>query len=361
MTRRSAHPSAARSTTSSPRWRAGAWTRNRRPRRSKRPGSRAISLQFAGAVAVGGRKRARWGGSGLLGPLTPRRATERGKLTVILLFLPPALLLFSLFVVVPVVEAGWYSVYNWNGYGRPTQWVGFANYLEVFRTRAFLLALRDNGLIIVASLLVQLPLALGLAIALSNRFRGAVALRMLFFLPYVLAEIATGLIFSFVYDGDYGLVASIWRLFGAEAPHLLASTQTAMLAVLIVVVWKYFGFHMMLFIAALQGMDKNLVEAARIDGASRPQVLRYVVIPQLYPTIRLSVFFAIVGSLQLFDLVMPLTRGGPADSSNTLVTFLYNNGISRMRVGYGSAIGVILFLICVTFAFSYKRWFMRDE
>jgi raffinose/stachyose/melibiose transport system permease protein len=90
-------------------------------------------------------------------------------------------------------------------------------------------------------------------------------------------------------------------------------------------------------------------------------LLRYVVIPLLYPTIRLSVFFAIVGSLQLFDLVMPLTRGGPADSSNTMVSFLYNNGISRMRVGYGSAIGVILFVICVTFAFTYKRWFMRDE
>ena len=112
-------------------------------------------------------------------------------------------------------------------------------------------------------------------------------------------------------------VASIWRWFGAEAPHLLASTQTAMLAVLIVIVWKYFGFHMMLYIAALQGMDRNLIEAARIDGATRPQVLRYVVIPLLYPTIRLSVFFSIVGSLQLFDLVMPLTRGGPADSSNT--------------------------------------------
>ena len=110
---------------------------------------------------------------------------------------------------------------------------------------------------------------------LAEKFRGAVALRMLFFLPYVLAEIATGLIFSFVYDGDYGLLASIYRLFGAEAPHLLASTQTSMLAILIVIVWKYFGFHMMLFIAALQGMDRNLVEAARIDGASRWQVLRY--------------------------------------------------------------------------------------
>ncbi|CAN7378460.1 sugar ABC transporter permease [Bosea sp. LjRoot237] len=283
------------------------------------------------------------------------------RLATLLIFLPPALMLFTLFVVLPIGEAAWYSGFNWNGFGKPTRWIGLDNYRFVFDSRGFGTAFKNNLLIIVVSLTIQLPLAMALALILAERFRGAVALRMLFFLPYVLAEIATGLIFSFIYDGNYGLLASIYRAFGAEAPHLLASTQTSMLAILIVVVWKYFGFHMMLFIAALQGMDRNLVEAARIDGASRWQVLRHVVIPLLYPTIKLSVFFAVVGSLQLFDLVMPLTRGGPADSSNTMVSFLYNHGVSRMRVGYGSAIGVVLFVICVTFAFSYKRWFMRNE
>ena len=293
--------------------------------------------------------------------LVARRPLQSGKLTAILLFLPPALLLFSIFVVLPIIEAAWYSGFNWNGFGSPKNWIGFDNYRFVFETRAFGLALRNNMLIIAVSLLIQLPLALTLAILLAERFRGAVALRMLFFMPYILAEIATGLIFSFVYDGEYGLLAAIWRTFGAEAPHLLASTQTSMLAILIVIVWKYFGFHMMLFIAALQGMDRNLIEAARIDGASRVQTIRYVIIPLLYPTIRLSAFFAVVGSLQLFDLVMPLTRGGPADSSQTMVSFLYTFGVTRMRVGFGSAVGVILFVICVTFAFTYKRWFMRDE
>jgi raffinose/stachyose/melibiose transport system permease protein len=284
-----------------------------------------------------------------------------GKWTAILLFLPPAMMLFSLFVVLPVGEAAWYSGFNWNGFGTPRNWIGFDNYRFVFDNKAFGTAFRNNLLIIVVSLLVQLPLALALALVLAQRFRGAVALRMVFFLPYILAEIATGLMFSFVYDGDYGLLASIYRQFGAEAPHLLASPQTSFLAILIVIVWKYFGFHMMLFIAALQGLDRNIVEAARIDGASRWQLLRFVIIPSLYPTIRLSVFFAIVGSLQLFDLVMPLTRGGPADSSHTMVSFLYTFGITRMRVGFGSAVGVILFVICVIFAISYKRWVMRDE
>jgi raffinose/stachyose/melibiose transport system permease protein len=290
-----------------------------------------------------------------------RRIDRSGMLTAVVLFLPPALLLFTLFVVLPIAEAAWYSGYNWNGFGSPKNWVGFDNYRFVFETRAFGLALRNNVLIIVVSLLIQLPLALALAIILAEKFRGAVALRMLFFLPYVLAEIATGLIFSFVYDGDYGLLAAVYRWFGAEAPHLLASPQTSMLAILIVIVWKYFGFHMMLYIAALQSLDKNLIEAARIDGAKRGQVLRYIVIPLMYPTIRLSVFFAVIGSFQLFDLVMPLTRGGPADSSHTMVSFLYSFGVTRMRVGFGSAVGVILFVICVTFAFTYKRWFMRDD
>ena len=296
-------------------------------------------------------------------PLPARRRIGggSGKWTAILLFLPPALMLFSLFVVLPVGEAAWYSGFNWNGFGTPRNWIGFDNYRFVFDNKAFGTAFRNNLLIIVVSLLVQLPLALSLALILAQRFRGAVALRMVFFLPYILAEIATGLMFSFVYDGDYGLLASIYRQFGAEAPHLLASPQTSFLAILIVIVWKYFGFHMMLFIAALQGLDRNIVEAARIDGASRWQVLRFVIIPSLYPTIRLSVFFAIVGSLQLFDLVMPLTRGGPADSSHTMVSFLYTFGITRMRVGFGSAVGVILFVICVIFAISYKRWVMRDE
>jgi raffinose/stachyose/melibiose transport system permease protein len=304
----------------------------------------------------------RWVPGGPWFSLGSRRPLRSGRLTVVVLFLPPALLLFTLFVVSPVIEAGWYSLFNWNGYGRPTQWVGLANYAAVFATRAFLLALRNNGLIILVSLLVQLPLALTLAILLSGRFRGALALRLLFFLPYVLAEIAAGIIFSFVYDGDYGLLAAIWRAFGSSnPPYLLGSTSTSMLAILIVVVWKYFGFHMMLYIAALQGIQREQIEAAQVDGASRLQVLRHVIIPALYPTIRLSVFFAIVGSMQLFDVIMPLTQGGPADSSQTMVTFLYLFGFTRMRVGFGSAVGVILFAICSTFAFTYQRLVLRNE
>lgn len=281
--------------------------------------------------------------------------------TVILLFLPPALFLFTLFVVLPVGEAAWYSVYNWNGYGSPTQFVGWRNYELLFANSAFRIALTNNLLIILISLTVQLPLAMAMALLLSERIPGTAVFRLIFFLPYILAEVAAGLIWRFVYDGDYGLFAKLAAMLGLPTPYVLADPDIAMYAILAVIVWKYFGFHMMLYIAGLQQIDPNLYEAARIDGASGWQVFRRITLPLLGPMVRLSVFFSILGSFQFFDLIMPLTKGGPSDSTQTMVTYLYTYGMTRMRIGFGSAIGVVLFVICVVFAFGYKRTLMRHD
>lgn len=280
---------------------------------------------------------------------------------VLLLFLPPALLLFTVFVALPMGEAAWYSLYSWNGFGAPTDFVGLQNYIDSVENPVFATALYNNGLIIAVSLLLQLPLALGIAVLLSEKVPGTTTFRLIFFLPYVLADIAAGLIWKFVYDGEFGLIAKIWEFFGATAPYVLIEPDWAMYAILVVMVWKYFGFHMILFIAGLQQIDKSLYEAARIDGATRWQIFRKITLPLLGPTIRLSVFFAILGSFQTFDLIMPLTKGGPFDASQTMVSYLYNYGVTRMEIGFGSAVGVILFLICVTFAFGYKRVFMKND
>lgn len=291
-----------------------------------------------------------------------RVAALRNKWPVLVLFLPPALLLFTIFVILPMGEAAWYSFYNWNGYNLPTEWVGLRNYALLFSPLSpFRTALFNNFLIIAVSIVVQVPLAMWLATLASSRIKGAVAFRLIFFLPYVLADVAAGMIWRFVYDGNFGLVGGIAHWLGVEAPFPLADKQWAMPAILGVVVWKYFGFHMMLFIAGLQAIDRNVLEAADIDGATRWQKFRLVTLPLLGSTVRLSVFFAVVGSLQLFDMIMPLTGGGPFNSTQTMVTFLYTFGVMRMKVGFGSAVGVALFLICVTLAFGYKRIFMRND
>jgi len=301
-------------------------------------------------------------GAGITGRTNRRRRSfAKSKWPVLVVFLPPALLLFTVLVILPMGEAAWYSFYNWNGYGLPTQWVGWRNYQLVLRNSAFIQALINNGLIILVSLALQIPLALWLATMVTTRIRGALFFRLIFFLPYVLADVAAGMIWRFVYDGDFGLAAGIAHFFGFEAPFLLADRDTAMYAILAVVVWKYFGFHMMLFIAGLQAIDKSVLEAADIDGASGWQKFRLVTLPLLGSTVRLSVFFAVVGSLHLFDMIMPLTGGGPSNATQTIVTFLYNFGVTRVQIGFGSAVGVILFVICVTLAFSYKRIFMRHD
>ncbi|THD45101.1 MAG: sugar ABC transporter permease [Bradyrhizobium sp.] len=275
--------------------------------------------------------------------------------------MPPALLLFTVFVFLPMAEASWYSFFNWNGYGRLERFIGLKNYGYVFEDPVFFRALINNGLIIVVSMLVQLPLAMGVSLLVAERTRDAVWFRLIFFLPYVLADIAAGLIWRFMFDGDYGLAAAITGLFGLQPVYLLASPDWAYSAILIVVVWKYFGFYMMLFVAGLQGVDKSLLESAEIDGASPSQKFFKVTLPLLGPMVRLAIFFSVVGSLQLFDIVAAITAGGPFNTTHTMVSFLYYFGITRMRVGYGSAIGVVLFIISVAFAFGYKRLVMRDD
>jgi raffinose/stachyose/melibiose transport system permease protein len=290
-----------------------------------------------------------------------RSARWREKLPVLVLFLPPALLLFTVFVIFPMGEAAWYSLYDWNGYSLPTKWVGFHNFELIFRNGAFRTALINNGLIILISIAIQVPLAMWLATMVTQRIKGAVMFRLLFFLPYVLADVAAGLIWRFVYDGQFGLVGNLFQALGMDAPFWLADKQTAIYAVLGVIVWKYFGFHMMLFIAGLQAVDREVLEAADIDGATGWQKFRLVTLPLLGSTVRLSLFFAVVGSLQLFDMIMPLTGAGPLNATQTMVTFLYTFGVMRMEVGFGSAVGVVLFVICVTLAFSYRRVFMRND
>ena len=201
-----------------------------------------------------------------------RDFSQSGQLTTCLLFLPPALLLFTIFVTFPVVEAAYYGFYNWNGYGPPTKWVNLQNYVRALSDPIFHNALFNNLLVILVSAFIQVPLALSVALLISDRQRSSVFFRAVFFLPYILGEVAAGLIWRYMYDGNYGVVAVIYSWFGLEAPQVLAEKGWAMAALLVVVIWKYFGFHMALFVAGRQGISSEILEAAQIDGASRWQI-----------------------------------------------------------------------------------------
>lgn len=301
-------------------------------------------------------------------PSAPRRrqgALARlwtsGQLQTVALFLPPALILFTLFVILPLLDAGHYSLFKWSGYGEPDNFIGTRNYQLLARHSIFMQSLWNTFRIILVSLLIQLPLALALALLICRKRISNTVFRLIFFLPYILAEVATGLIWSFVFDGDYGVTSYFSRWVDAQSIYVLADRQWAFTAVLVVIVWKYFGFHMMIFIAGLQGVPRAVIEAARIDGASSWQIARHIKIPLLLPSIKISIFFAVIGSLQTFDLIVPLTNGGPSNLTHSLVSYLYTFGIVRLRVGFGSAVGIVLFIICVTYAFIYRKTVLREE
>jgi raffinose/stachyose/melibiose transport system permease protein len=272
-----------------------------------------------------------------------------------ILFLVPALLLFGGFVIWPMIQAIWFSLYEWNGFGAPQNFVGLANYTEALSTPAFRRALFDVAILIGAALLIQLPMGLACALLVAGGGKATVGYRLILFLPYVLAQTATGIVFTFLYDGRYGLAAQITTWLGTEPFFALASETWSLPAIVSVMVWKYFGFGMMIFVAGLQSLDPSLTEAARIDGANRRQILRHVVLPHLKGVAILVAFFGVLGAVQLFDLIMALTGGGPNDKTQTMVTYLYGHGLARLRIGYGSAIGVILFASCVAIALLFRR------
>ena len=292
--------------------------------------------------------------------MRPRRGLRSSA--GIVLFLLPALALYALFVFFPMIQAARFSLYDWNGLKPLTDFVGTANFERALADPVFLGAVGHNALIVILSLVVQIPFALGLALMLNRRFRGRAILRLVFFAPYVIAEVITAIVWSLLLQPN-GMAEHFLESVGlGDLYHpWLADPDTVLIAMFFVITWKYFGFHMILLLAGLQGIPRELDEAAAIDGATRRQAIRFVTLPLLGPTIRVSVFLSIIGSLQLFDLVWVTTRGGPVNASNTMAVYMFDRGFVRFQFGYGSAVAVILFLLCFALALAYQRWVLRRD
>jgi raffinose/stachyose/melibiose transport system permease protein len=275
----------------------------------------------------------------------------------------PALLVYVLFVLYPIVQAMFYSLWDWKGLGPLQKFIGLENYRRALSDGVFQMAISHNLLIVVLSLALQLPFALGVALLIRGNIRGRILFRTIFFLPYVLSEVVIGIIWVFIYRPDTGLLNVI---FGAIVPGFvprgfLGDTSTVLFALFVVITWKYFGFHMILYLAGLQGIPPELEDAARVDGASPARVLRDITLPLLGPTVRVSAFFSVLGSLQFFDLIWVMTKGGPVNASNTMATYMYTYGFQRFQLGYGAAVTLIIFMICLAFSLSYQRFVMRRD
>ena len=297
-----------------------------------------------------------------VGRKAPRPHRGRRAWIGVLPFLVPALVLYIVFVLFPILQAVRFSLFKWNGLTPLTDFIGLANYERALADPAFVGAIGHNAIIVLLSIVIQIPFALGLALVLNRRFRGRSVLRLLFFVPYVISEVITGIVWQLLLQpaGPIDGAMSAVGLGDLYQPWL-ADPSTVLLALFVIISWKYFGFHMILLLAGLQAIPRDLEEAAAVDGATRNQAIRFITLPLLGPTLRVSIFLSMIGALQLFDLVWVTTGGGPVNASNTMATYMIDWGFKRYQLGYGSAIAVILFIVAFIVALAYQRYVLRRD
>lgn len=301
-------------------------------------------------------------------PAGPSRAARtRRKWYEIIGLTGPALIVFTVFVLAPMGFAVYYSLYKWSGYGWPTDFRGLDNYIGpygAFRDPIFLDALRNNAIILVGSLVIQGPLALGIALLLNRRFRGRAVFRLLAFVPYVLAPVTVGIMWQLILLRG-GTVDSMLTGIGLGSliTGWLANLHVVIWTMLFILTWQYTGFALILFLAGMANIPEELTEAAAIDGASWWQTQRHVTLPLLGSTIRIWMFLSMIGSLQVFDVIWvastPAVRS--LGATNTMATYMVDHGFNQREWGYGNAVAVILFVISFIAALLFQRFVLRRD
>lgn len=292
---------------------------------------------------------------------TSRRVSGERRGLLIATFALPGLCIYTLFLFFPLIQAAYYSLWDWNGLGPLTQFVALENYTRMFNHEVFHIAIGNTLLIVGLSLIIQLPLALMLALLVGRNLPGRSLFRLVLFLPFVFSEVVTAILFQFVYNPDQGLLNSIVTSLGGTSQTWLANRDIVMLCVFFVLTWKYFGFYMILYMAGLQQVNKEVEEAARIDGADEAGVIRFVTIPSMAPTIRLTIYLSVVGAINQFVLIWTLTTGGPANATHVLATYMYRFGIKSFNLSYGAAAAVAIFICALTFALLYQRFVLSRD
>ncbi|PYF84629.1 MULTISPECIES: carbohydrate ABC transporter permease [Marinomonas] len=271
------------------------------------------------------------------------------------LFLAPAVILFVVYVIFPILQSIWLSFYEWDGIGEKT-FVGFSNYLELFDDYQFWVALKNNIYWMVFFMLAP-PIGLGIALFLNQKIMGIRLVKSMFFFPFVISQVVVGLVFSWFYDPSFGLFNKAIGLFGMEPVAVLSDENWVTFGIIVAGLWPQIAYCMILYLTGLNNLNPDQIEAARLDGAHGWKMLRHVILPQLRPATFIAVVVTVIGALRSFDLVATMTSGGPFGTSSVLAYFMYEQSIFNYRAGYGAAIATVLFLIMDIYI-AYFLWRM---
>ncbi len=280
------------------------------------------------------------------------------------LFILPALVPYVVFLVIPIFGSVVLSFFDWTGISfNNITWAGLDNYIRLSQDRVFWMALSHNVYFILGGVVGIVSVALTLAILLEQHLPFSTFFRGVFFVPTTTSLVVVGIVFMLILSPELGLVNPLLRQIGLGqwARPWLGDPATALPTVIVVDIWKNFGLSMFLFVAGLKGIDAELYDAAKIDGATPWQTLWRVTLPVLWPVIALVIVLTSIGSLKLFDLVYVMTAGGPNYASEVLTTYMYTQGFRYNKMGYGSAIGVVLLLLTLALSLVQLRLFARDR
>ncbi len=281
-----------------------------------------------------------------------------------IILLAPALLSYGIFAVLPFLDVIRLSVMRWDGLSPHAEFIGLANYRSIFTQDAVFWAAFDNTAIwTILSVLVPPSIGFGLALGLNQNLRGRSVLRALFYLPVIIAPIAVATMWRWMYDPFFGIVNALLTDAGLQGliQDWLGNRRVALYAVFVAYTWQTAGFSMVLFLAGLQNVSPTLVEAAKLDGANRPQCFRHVTLPALGSTITVVIVLSLINSFRTFDIVYGMTHGGPAQSTQLLALWAYWQSMQLHDFGKGSAIAVVLLAITAVIVIPYLRWTHRRE
>lgn len=278
-----------------------------------------------------------------------------------MLFLAPGLIFFAIYVIYPIFQSISISFYEWDGLS-PAAYVGVANYIELMDDEQFYTALWNNVRWLVLFMLA-LPIGLGLALFLNQVVFGIRLIKSLFFFPFVISQVVIGLIFTWFYEPNYGIIAPLLELVGLEGWAILADEDYATYGIIVAGLYPQIAYCMILYLTGLNNISSDQIEAGRMDGAKGFQLFWHVILPQLRPATFIAMVVTVIGALRSFDMIAIMTQGGPWGSTNVLAYFMFEQALSEYgyRMGYGSAIATILFAIMLVYIMFFIYRMYRDE
>ena len=272
-------------------------------------------------------------------------------------FLSPPLIVFSIFVLIPLINSFYYGFTNWNGFNTDYDFVGLENYTRIASDNLFQNSIFNTVIWLISAILIPTILGLLLALLIDSQVRGSNFFKSIFYLPICLSAVVVGQIWIWIYQQEWGLLNTIINLFRENNFEYawLSKPDSSLYSVIIAWSWQQTALSMVIYLAGLTSIPKNLLEASQIEGANIFQRTFFIVIPLLIPATIIVVALSMINSLKGFDILYIMTEGGPFHSSDTLAMHMDNESFRKSRMGYGSAISVVLFLIAVTIIGIYFR------